>query len=143
MLIDCALIGSERRIELHVPDVEKAWPFYRDILGAQEAFRSESRASVPARISFSLNGACFTLLSARLAESGDSRSTLNVLAEDFGAAFVAIILYVRDPVAARLNALNAGSRLQPEAASGTPTFGGHPVEVIIDPYGNSWAFAKL
>jgi hypothetical protein len=34
MLIDCELMGSERRLELCVPDVEQAWSFYRDIMAA-------------------------------------------------------------------------------------------------------------
>jgi hypothetical protein len=69
MLIDCALIGSERRVELSVPDVEKARPFYRDALGAQEALGNEPRTGAPARIGFSLWGSWF--------QSGiDDRSTV-------------------------------------------------------------------
>ena len=41
MLIDCELMGIDRRIELHVRDLQRAWSFYRDIMGAQEAFRSD------------------------------------------------------------------------------------------------------
>jgi hypothetical protein len=110
MLIDCALIGSERRVELHVPDVEKAWVFYRDILGAQEAFRSEHCKGVLATIGFSLGGVGFSLAWATVAQLGASQLTLNRLAADFGATFVAVVLYVQDPVAAARHALKAGAR---------------------------------
>ena len=142
MLIDCELMGPERRFELHVPDVEKAWPFYRDILGGQEAFRSEVLLGRPARIGFTIGSAGFTITSQNDAGSDDSRPVLSRLATDFGATFAAIVLCVQDPVTAAQRTLNAGCRLQPEAVAGTPTYRGSPVEVIIDPFGNSWAFAK-
>lgn len=121
VLIDCELMGSERRFELHVPNVEQAWPFYRDIMGAQEDFRSESSVGGPARIGFRIGNASFTITSQDGAGSSDSPPVLAQLAADFGAPFAAIVLYVRDPVASAQRALEAGSRLQPEAASGTPT----------------------
>ncbi|HEY2616378.1 MAG TPA: VOC family protein [Acetobacteraceae bacterium] len=142
MLIDCDLMGSERRIELHVPDAQEAWEFYRDIMGAQEVFRSEPGVGGGTRIGFTIGKAGFAITSRDLAGSNDGRSTLSLLAADFGASFAAVVVYVRDPATAAQRALAAGSRRHPEAVSGTPTHRGHPVTVIIDPFGNSWAFAK-
>ncbi len=142
MLIDCELMGSERRLELCVPDVEQAWSFYRDILGAQEVFRSGLHAGRPSRIGFSIGRTGFTITSQDHAESGDGRPTLSLLAADLGTTFAAIVVYVQDPVTAARRAIDAGSRRQSEAPSATPTHRGHPVEVIIDPFGNSWALAK-
>jgi catechol 2,3-dioxygenase-like lactoylglutathione lyase family enzyme len=142
MLIDCELMGRERRIELHVPDVPKAWRFYRDIMGAQEVFRSESGMGGATRIGFTIGKAGFAITSRDHAGSNNGRSTLSQLAADFGAQFAAVVVYVRNPATAAQHALDAGSRLQPEAASGTPTHRGQPVKVIIDPFGNSWAFAN-
>jgi catechol 2,3-dioxygenase-like lactoylglutathione lyase family enzyme len=142
VLIDCELMGSERRFELHVPDVEQAWPFYRDIMCAREVFRSEPGVGGPTRIGFTIGRAGFTLTSQDRAGSHDGGPVLSRFAADFGAAFAAIVVYVQDPLTAARRALDAGSRLQPEATSGTPTYRGNPVEVIIDPFGNSWAFAK-
>ena len=142
MLIDCELMGSERRIELHVPDVREAWKFYRDIMGAQEVFRSEPGVGGVTRIGFTIGKAAFAITSCDHAGPDDDLSPLSQLAADFGASFAAIVVYVRNPATAAQHALDAGGRLQPEAASGTPTHRGHPVTVIIDPFGNSWAFAK-
>jgi len=142
MLIDCELVGPERRFELSVPDVERAWPFYRDILGAQEAFRSEPSTGGPSRIGFTLGKAGFTITPQALAEEGDSRPTLALLAAEFGATFAAVVLYVQDPDGVAERALEAGSQFQPETAFGTPSYRGHPVTVIVDPFGHSWAFAK-
>ena len=142
MLIDCELMGSEQRLELCVLDVEQAWSFYRDIMGAQEVFRSEPHAGDPSRIGFTIGKTGFTITSQNYARFGDGQPTLSLLAADLGATFAAIILYVQDPVTAARRAIDAGSRRRPEAASGTPTHRGRPVEVIIDPFGNSWAFAK-
>ncbi len=63
MLIDCELMGSERRLELCVPDVEQAWSFYRDIMGAQEVFRSEPHTGDPSRIGFIIGKTGFTITS--------------------------------------------------------------------------------
>ncbi|HTW72251.1 MAG TPA: VOC family protein [Acetobacteraceae bacterium] len=142
MLIDCELMGSERRLELCVPDVEQAWSFYRDIMGAREVFRSEPRTGDPSRIGFTIGKTGFTITSPDNARSGDGRPIASLLAADLGATFAAIVVYVQDPVTAARRAIDAGSRRRPEAASGTPTHRGHPVEVIIDPFGNSWALAK-
>jgi hypothetical protein len=142
MLIDCELMGSARRIELCVPDVERAWPFYRDIMGAQEVFRSDRCAGGPTRIGFTIGKAGFAINPQDDAGAGGSRPTLSLLAADFDAPFVAVVVYVQDPVIAVQHALDAGSQLQPEGAYATPTHRGHPVKVIIDPFGNSWAFAK-
>jgi hypothetical protein len=43
MMIDCELMGSQRRPERCVPDVGQAWSPCRDIMGAQEVFGSEPR----------------------------------------------------------------------------------------------------
>ena len=117
MLIDCELMGSDWRIELCVPDVERAWSFYRDILGAQEAFRSGPCVEGPTRIGFTIGKLGFAMTSQGRAEVGDRKPTLSLLAADFGATFVAVIVYVRDPTIALQHALYAGSRLQPEAGA--------------------------
>ncbi len=142
MLIDCELMGPERRIELCVPDVGRAWPFYRDVMGAQEVFRNGRYTGGPARIGFTIGKAGFAITPSDDAGAGDSRPTLSLLAADFGAPFVAVVVYVQDPVIAVQHALDAGSQIQPEEDDGTPTYRGYPVKVIIDPFGNSWAFAK-
>ena len=142
MLIDCELMGSEKRIKLCVPDVERAWSFYRDIMGAQEVFRSHPGAGAPKRIGFTIGKTHFAITSQDEAQPADTQPTLSLLAADFGATFIAVIVYVRDPVIATQRALDAGSRLQLEVASGTPSHNGCPVQVIIDPFGNSWAFAQ-
>jgi uncharacterized glyoxalase superfamily protein PhnB len=143
MLIDCELMGSERRIDLCVPDVERAWSFYCDIMGAQEVFRSNPGAGAPKRIGFKIGKTQFAIASQDEGQSDNSQHTLSLLAADLGGTFIAVVVYVRDPVIAAQRALDAGSRLQSEVASGTPTHKGRQVQVIIDPFGNHWAFAQL
>lgn len=142
MLIDCELMGSERKFELPVPDVEQAWSFYRDIMGAQEVFRSEPGTGESTRIGFTIGNAGFMITSQGNAQVGDGRPTPALLAADFGAAFAAIVLYVQDPVSVVRRVLEAGGRFRPEATAGTPSYRGQPVELIVDPYGHSWAVAK-
>ncbi|HME26383.1 MAG TPA: hypothetical protein VKI44_34510 [Acetobacteraceae bacterium] len=72
------------------------------------------------RIGFTIGKAALAITSRDHAGSDDGRSTLSLLAADFGASFAAIVLYVRNPATVAHHALNAGSWLQPEAASGTP-----------------------
>jgi PhnB protein len=141
MLIDCELMGTERRFELPVPDVERAWAFYRDIIGAEEVFRSEAGADGPTRIGFTVGKAGFVITSPGPSAAGDRRPTLALLATEFGAPFAAVVLYVPNPAGAVQRALQAGSQYRPEAAFRTAAYCGHPVEVIIDPFGHSWAFA--
>lgn len=143
MLFDCDLMGMTRRIELRVPDVEQAWSFYRDVMGAQEVFRSALGAAGASRIGFTIGRAGFVLVPEHDTATGDDRPTLALLAEDFGASFAAIVLYVQDPSTVVRRALTAGSQLQPVAASGTPSYRDRPVEVIVDPFGHSWAFATF
>jgi uncharacterized glyoxalase superfamily protein PhnB len=142
MLIDCGLMGTERRFALHVRDVERAWSFYRDIMGAKEEFRSEPATAGPKRIGFTIGKAGFVVTSQVHAETDDDHPTLALLAKEFGVSFAAIVLYVGDPTTSVQRALEAGSQLQPEAAAGMPLCRGYPVEVVIDPFGHSWAFAK-
>jgi uncharacterized glyoxalase superfamily protein PhnB len=141
MLIDCEQLGAERRIELLVPDVDEAWSFYRDIMGAEEVFRIALGAGGVSEIGLTIGRAAFVIASDRNRETGGSRPTLALLAEDFGVAFAAVVLYVRDPGAVVRRALSAGSQRQSTAGSGTPCYGDHPVDVIVDPFGHSWAFA--
>lgn len=141
MLIDCEQIGADRRIELRVSDVEQAWSFYHDIMGAQEVFRSAPCAGGPSRIGLTIGRAGFVIVPEHDRETGDSRPTLALLAEDFGVAFAAVVLYVRDPDAVVRRALAAGSQLRSASGSATPSYGDHPVEVIVDPFGHAWAFA--
>jgi uncharacterized glyoxalase superfamily protein PhnB len=141
MLIDCDLMGTERRFELPVPDVERAWSFYLDIMGAEEVFRIVSGAGGPTRIGFTIGKAGFAITSHGPSAADDSRPTLALLATEFGAPFAAVVLYVPNPAGAAQRALEAGSQYRPEAASGTASYRGHPVELIIDPFGHSWAFA--
>ncbi len=141
MLIDCELMGTERRFELPVPDVERAWSFYRDIMGAEEVFRSESDVGGPTRIGITIGKAGFVITSQDAADADGSRPTLALLATEFGEPFAAVVLYVSNPAGAVQRALDAGSQFRPEAASGTASYCGHPVELIIDPFGHSWAFA--
>ena len=142
MLIDCELMGSGRRLELCVPDVGQAWSFYRDVMGAREVSRSERRTGGPTAIGFIIGKTSFTMGSQDYAGSADGRPTLSLLAVDRGVTFAAIVLHVQDQATAARHAIDAGSRRASAAASGTPTHRGRPVEVIIDPFGNSWAFAK-
>jgi uncharacterized glyoxalase superfamily protein PhnB len=141
MLIDCELMGMERRFELPVPDVEQAWSFYRDIMGAAEVFRSESGVGEPTKICVTIGKAGFMITSQRASETDDSRPTLALLATEFGAPFAAVVLYVTNPAGVVQRALEAGSRFRPEAAFGTASYCDRPVELIIDPFGHSWAFA--
>ncbi len=141
MLIDCELMGTERRFELPVPDVERAWSFYSDIMGAEEVYRSESGAGGPMRIGFTIGKAGFVITPQGPSAADDSRPTLALLATEFGAPFAAVVLHVPNPGSAVQRALEAGSRCHPEAASATASYCGHPVELIIDPFGHSWAFA--
>ena len=142
MLIDCELMGSEKQFELPVRDVAKAWCFYRDVMGAQEMFRSEPTPGGLTRIGFRIGKAGFIITSQDHAEADDGWATPALLAADFGAPFAAIVIYVEDPAGAVQRALQAGSQFQPEAVSSGPSDRGHAVEVIIDPFGHSWAFAK-
>jgi uncharacterized glyoxalase superfamily protein PhnB len=141
MLVDCEMMGAGRRFALRVPDVEQAWSFYRDIMGAQEIFRNEAAVGGPRSIGFTIGKAGFMLTSQADTETGDGPPTLVLLAKEFGVSFAAIVLYVRDPNTAAQRALEAGSQLRSEAAS-MPSCRDHPVEVIVDPFGHSWAFAK-
>ncbi len=141
MLIDCEMMGAERRFELRVPDLEHAWSFYRDIMGAQEVYRRARSSGRPAQIGFTIGKVGFLIAPEGDAEISDSEPTLALLAEEFGATFAAVVLYVQDPAGVVRRALEAGSQIQPGAAHGTPSYRGHPVEVIVDPFGHSWAFA--
>jgi uncharacterized glyoxalase superfamily protein PhnB len=141
MLLDCELMGLARRIELRVPNVEQAWSFYRDIMGAREVFRIPGDAVAASRIGLTIGKVGFVIMPENDAETGDNRPSLALLAEEFGATFAAIVLYVQDPAAVVRRALGAGSELQPGAPSGTPTYRDYPVEVIVDPFGHFWAFA--
>jgi len=141
MLIDCEQIGTERRIELRVPDVEQAWSFYRDVLGANEVFRSAPGAGRVSRIGLTIGRAGFVIVSEHDRETGANQPTLALLAEDFGVAFAAIVVYVQDPSGMVRRAMAAGSQRQSAAGSGAPSYGDHPVEVIVDPFGHAWAFA--
>jgi hypothetical protein len=127
VLIDCELMGVERRIELQVQDLQQTWSSDRNIMGAQEVFRSESRAGEPAKIGFTIGKVGFTILSHDHARSHDGGNILAQLATDFGASFVAIVIYVQDPAIATQHALNAGSRLHPGTGSCLPTHRGYPV----------------
>ena len=140
MLIDCELMGTARPFELRVPDVEQAWSFYRDIMGAQEVSRHARSGARSARIGFTIGRAGFLIVPDGDAETGDSRPSLALLAEEFDSTFAAILLHVRDPATVVRRALEAGGQLQPEAATRTESYGCSPVEVIIDPFGHSWAF---
>jgi catechol 2,3-dioxygenase-like lactoylglutathione lyase family enzyme len=142
MLVDCELMGAERRFELPVADVQRAWSFYRDIMGAEEVFRSESDVRVPTRIGFAIGRAGFMITAQGPAEADHSRPALALLATEFSEPFAAVVLYVQAPTGAVQRALEAGSHFRPEAASATASYCGNPVEVIIDPFGRSWAFAK-
>lgn len=141
MLIDCALMGSEKRLELRVPILEKAWSFYREIMGAKEVFRTQTSAGAPTRIGFDL-GLSKIGFAMTTDDNKDDRSSLALLADDFGVSFAAIILYVEDPVNVMRRALDAGGRILPEAAIVKPSHRGRPVDVIADPFGNAWVFAK-
>ena len=142
MLIDCELMGAEPKFELRVPDIEQAWSFYRDIMGAQEIFRTEPGIGRPTKIGFTIGKAGVTITSQGDGEANDCRPTPKLLAAEFGASFAAILLYVQDPASTLQRALGAGSQFHPEAASDMLSCRGHPVEVIIDPFGHAWAFAK-
>jgi hypothetical protein len=64
-----------------------------------------------------------------------------VLADDFGATFWAIVLYMQDPATGVRRAVTAGSRLQAVAASKTLSYRDRPLEAIVDQFGHSRAFA--
>jgi uncharacterized glyoxalase superfamily protein PhnB len=142
MLIDCELMGTERKFELPVADVEQAWSFYRDVMGAHELFRHESGVDGPARIGFTIGKTGFMITLRGAAKVDDSRPTLALLAAEFGAPFAAVVLHVEDPTSAVQRALEAGGQFQPQAASTVPSYWGHALDVIVDPFGHFWAFAK-
>jgi uncharacterized glyoxalase superfamily protein PhnB len=139
MLIDCALTGSEKRLELRVPNIEQAWSFYCEIMGAKEVFRTQTGAGGLIRIGFNVGKIGFAMTTD---DNDDGRSSLALLADDFGVSFVAIILYVEDPMNVTRRALDAGSRILLEGALAKTNHRGQPVEVIADPFGNAWVFAK-
>jgi uncharacterized glyoxalase superfamily protein PhnB len=133
LLIDWELAGPDRRFEIRVPDVRQASSFYKDVLGAQETFRKATHNGELVRFGLAVGRVGFDVSSE--GEEGVETPVLSLLAAEFGAPYVAVILQVEDPDRVALIALKNGAKL-------TETPGSENVTVVTDPFGAHWAFAK-
>jgi uncharacterized glyoxalase superfamily protein PhnB len=131
VLIDWELAGPDRRFEIRVPDVEKARFFYKDALGARETFRKETLDGELVRLGLAIGKVGFVISS----EVGVELPLLSLLAAEFGAPYVAIILQVEDPERIALIAVKNGAKVMETTESET-------ILGIIDPFGSHWAFVK-
>ena len=133
LLIDWELTGPDRRFEIRVPDVREASSFYRDVLGAQETFRKATHNGELIRLGLAVGKVGFVISSED--EAGAEPPVLSLLAAEFGAPYVAIILQVKDPDRMALIAIRNGAKLTetPEAEN---------VTVVTDPFGSHWAFVR-
>ncbi|SHH56118.1 VOC family protein [Bradyrhizobium erythrophlei] len=131
MLIDWERAGPERRFEVRVPNVLQAGKFYRGVFGADETFRQETHNGKVFRLGFTIGRIGFAISS----EGDIERPLLSSIAEEFGSAFVAVILRVEDPDCMARAAQQAGSGL-------TRAHQMDPVTVVTDPFGGHWALVK-
>jgi uncharacterized glyoxalase superfamily protein PhnB len=133
MLIDWERAGPERRFEVRVPNVLQAGKFYRDVFGADETFRQETHNGKVFRLGFTIGRIGFAISSEGDIEQ--ERPLLSTIAEEFGSAFVAVILRVEDPDCMARAAEQAGSGL-------TRAHQMDLVTVVNDPFGGHWALVK-
>ena len=133
MLIDWVLTGPDRKFEIRVPDVREASSFYRDVLGARETFRKATHNGELIRLGLAVGKVGFVISSED--EAGVEPPVLSLLAAEFGAPYVAIILQVEDPDRMAFIALKNGAKL-------TETPESENVTVVTDPFGSHWAFVK-
>ena len=131
MLIDWERAGPERRFEVRVLNVLQAGKFYRDVFGADETFRQETHNGKVFRLGFTIGRIGFAISS----EGDIERPLLSSIAEEFGSAFVAVILRVEDPDCMARAAQRAGSGL-------TRAHQMDAVTVVTDPFGGHWALVK-
>src|SRR5258708_37537892 len=131
MVVDWEGVGPERRFEVRVPNVLQAGKFYRDVFGADETFRQETHNGKVFRLGFTIGRIGFAISS----EGDIERPLLSSIAEEFGSAFVAVILRVEDPDCMARAAQQAGSGL-------TRAHQMDPVTVVTDPFGGHWALVK-
>jgi uncharacterized glyoxalase superfamily protein PhnB len=131
MLIDWERAGPERRFEVRVLNVLQAGKFYRDVFGADETFRQETHNGKVFRLGFTIGRIGFAISS----EGDIERPLLSSIAEEFGSAFVAVILRVEDPDCMARAAQQAGSGL-------TRTHQMDLITVVTDPFGGHWALVK-
>lgn len=130
MLIDWSLAGPNGRFEIRVPNIGPAIGFYRDALGAQEAFRLEGKRGEPLRVGFTIGAVGFTVASDPQDEAAPSM--LSEIARELGLSRLAVVLRVDNPEGVRQAALAAGGVAAewPEAP---------PACVVGDPFGVHWA----
>ncbi len=141
MLLDCTMIGPDRRFYFEVPSITDAADFYAAILGAQEVFRETSPNGAPIRVGMNIGTVGIALATQLDGEAGANRMTLSRVAAEFETPFVGLIIYVDDPDAAERRALEAGAQRHPDAVMAQPRYRDQAVRVVIDPFGNAWAFA--
>ena len=139
MLIDCSLMGPERRLHFEVSDIRQAAAFYAGAMNAEEIFRMSASTGEPTRLGMNIGPIGITL--GEIGAESDPM-TLPRLAAELNTTFVGVILYVPNPEDAARRAIDGGSRIHPAAEAEGPTCGDCPVQVVIDPFGNVWAFAK-
>ena len=139
MLIDSTLMDPDKRFNFEVSDLTHAAAFYARALNAEEVFRVTSHTGEPTKLGLSIGSLGFTI-SAVGAE--EDPMTLSRIAAELGTDFVGLILYVADPEDAAHRAIEAGGLSHPEANGEQPTCRDCPVQVVLDPFGNVWAFAK-
>ena len=133
LLIDWELAGRNRRFEIRVPDVREASSFYRDALGARGTFRKATHNGELVRFGLAVGKVGFVISPED--EAGLETPVLSLLAAEFGAPYVAIILQVENPDRMALIALKNGTKL-------TETPESENVTVVTDPFGGHWAFMK-
>ena len=139
MLIDSTLMDPDRRFNFEVSDLSQAAAFYARALNAEEVFRVTSHTGEPTKLGLSIGSLGFTISEVGAEEDP---MTLSRFAAELGTDFVGLILYVADPEDAAHRAIEAGGRSHPEANGEQPTCRDCPVQVVLDPFGNVWAFAK-
>jgi len=138
MLIDMTGLGPERRVHIEVPSIDDAARFYGQALQAQEVFRLSSPEGLLLKLGIDIGGLGLTITPK--GEEEDSMS-LASLAKDLDAPFLGLIVYVADPAQLAQRVIQAGGRFHPDAAL-APSYGGKQARMVVDPFGNVWAFAQ-
>lgn len=139
MLIDVTQMGPERRFVIEASDVRQAVEFYRHGLDATETFRMTTELGEPSRVGLHIGPLGLTV--AEVGSQPESM-TLSRLAEELETPFVGLIVYVPNPAAAARRMIAAGGRMHPGTEQERPECGGCPVQIVIDPFGAVWAFAR-
>ncbi len=133
MLIDWEQAGAGRPFEIQVGDIFEAWPFYESALGAKQTFQQQDCHGRAIRLGLAVGAVHFTLSSETPAEG--EKPVLSVLADGFGAPFIAIVLYVEDPDRVACQAIKLGSKLTAASPAGDVT-------IVMDPFGSYWALMQ-